>query len=221
MISARFEHMSEETAPPIAHPGTFVLGVDLDGVCADYTEGFRVHVAEALGKDPRELPDPRTWELTQAGWGIKDTEHYYMLHQQAVHNHLFATMREIPGASDVLWRLSDAGVHIRVITHRLLLNGDHALVVSDTVKWLQAPRSDGRSRIPYRDLAFLSDKTGVGADLYIDDAPHNIAALRKAHRDVICFAQPYNTDVGGLRAANWDDVERIVMERYTARALNV
>lgn len=210
--------MALDDTPAVSHPGSFVLGVDLDGVCADYTSAFRDFVAKQFGADPSSLPEPTTWELTEAGWGIRDADHYFTLHRHAVHEHLFATMAAIPGASDTLWRLSDAGVHIRVITHRLLINGDHALVVSDTVRWLQQTRpSDGRPRIPYRDLLFLADKADVGADLYIDDAPHNIRALRAAHRDVICFDQPYNRDVPGLRAADWGQVERIVLDRLEAR----
>ena len=34
------------------------------------------------------------------------------------------------------WRLSDAGVWIRIITHRLYVNWGHQEAVSDTVAWL-------------------------------------------------------------------------------------
>ena len=95
---------------------------------------------------------------------------------------------------------------IRIITHRLYLNWGHAEVVSDTVQWLDD------ARIPYRDLCFLGDKPEVGADLYIDDAPHNITALRRAGHDVIVFDQPYNAELDGPRACGWDEVEPLVFE---------
>jgi len=132
---------------------------------------------------------------------------------------MFASLGEIPGASDTLWRLSDAGVHIRVITHRLYVSWEHADVVAQTVTWLQQPRADGRPLIPYRDLCFMGDKTDVGADLYVDDAPHNVSALRAAHADVICFDAPYNQGIPGLRATSWAEVERIVLERVEQRGL--
>lgn len=210
-----------EPAPLASMDDAFVLGVDLDGVCADYTSGFRHIVADATGTDPALLGDPTHWEFSQSGWPIRDRDHYMALHKHAVLEHrLFATMDEIPGASDALWRLSDAGVYIRIITHRLVVNWGHDIAVGDTVSWLQAPRSDGRPRIPYRDVCFCANKADVGADAYVDDAPHNVAALRLGNRsnDVICFDAPYNQHVPGLRAQNWNDVEQIVMGRLEERA---
>src|SRR5690606_25865570 len=91
-------------------------------------------------------------------------------------------LRDLPvieGAAESLWRLSDAGVWIRVITHRLYVNWGHATSIADTVTWLD------RERIPYRDICFLGAKPEVEADVYIDDGPHNIEALRALGNDVI------------------------------------
>ncbi len=52
----------------------------------------------------------------------------------------------------------------------------------------------------------------MGADAYIDDGPHNIEGLRAAGRTAIVFEQPYNRDLDGLRARNWDEVEEIVYD---------
>ena len=64
-------------------------------------------------------------------------------------------MPVVPGAAEALWRLSDAGVWIRLITHRLYANWGHAVAVADTVAWLD------EAGIPYRDLCFLGDKPQV------------------------------------------------------------
>ena len=72
-----------------------------------------------------------------------------------------------------------------------------------------------RARIPYRDLCFLGAKSDVGADAYIDDGAHNIESLRAAGRTAIVFDQPYNRDLGGLRANNWNEVEEIVYDLMT------
>ncbi len=195
--------------------GAFVLGVDLDGVNGDYTKYFRTVVAAELGLDEHTIGDQLTWNFSGTpSWGIRDYEHFLELHRIAVADYnMFANMEEIPGASDALWELSDAGVYIRIITHRLTVNWGHQQAVGDTVAWLQAPRSDGRPRTPYRDICFVAQKAEVGADLYIDDAPHNVLSLRAAGREVVCFDAPYNRDIGGLRADNWGDVVDIVLER--------
>lgn len=189
--------------------GRPVLGLDLDGVCADYSVALRAHVAASRGLDPdhcrAELPDPQHFSLVASGWFQSDAE-YRAAHAEAVAAGLFATMTPIAGASEALWRLSDAGVHIRVITHRLMTGGGHRRAVSDTVTWLD------HIRIPYSDLCFAGDKAQIGADLYIDDAPHNIAALRAVGCPTIVFNQPYNQGVGGPRALNWVEAEAMIVE---------
>jgi 5'-nucleotidase len=196
----------------------FVLGVDLDGVCADYTKAFKGYVAKTLGVDETEMGPQNSWRIEECGWGVRDREHFVALHKAAVEQDgMFAYMPEIEGASDALWRLSDMGVYIRIITHRLVLNWGHEKAVSDTVAWLQATRPDGRPRIPYRDVCFCAKKADVGADLYIDDAPHNVANLRKMRNETICFDAPYNREVPGLRAHTWGEVIEIVEQRLHER----
>lgn len=187
----------------------FVLGVDLDGVCGDHAEAFRRVVATERGIEPSTLCEQRTWDFTE--WDM-DRDEFERLHRLAVLEHrMFRTMPVIPGAADVLWRLSDAGVWIRLITHRLYTNWGHAIAVADTVAWLD------EAGIPYRDLCFLGDKPQVEADVYIDDAPHNIAALRSTGSEAIVFSQPYNLDVAGPRAAGWSEIEELVLSEMARR----
>ena len=173
----------------------FILGVDLDGVVGDYTAALRTVVAERTGVDPESLPLERSWDFRE--WGLSPEE-FEQHHRAAVLEHrIFRTMPVMPGAAEALWRLSDAGVWIRIITHRLYVNWGHATAVADTVAWLDA------SGIPYRDLCFLGAKPQVEADCYVEDAPHNVAALRSTGAHVILFDQPYNRDVDGPRARDW------------------
>jgi len=186
----------------------FILGVDLDGVCGDHTEAFRRVVGAELGVDPGSLPEQTTWSFAE--WGLDD-EDFLRIHRRGVLEHrMFRSMKPLPGVADALWRLSDAGVWIRLITHRLYANWGHAVAVADTVAWLDDVG------IPYRDLCFLGQKPQVEADAYIDDAPHNVEALRSAGNDVIVFDQPYNRDVADPRASSWPEVERLVLELVLA-----
>ncbi len=184
--------------------GSFIFGVDLDGVCADYTVAFRQIVAEELGVELSSLPLERSWDFRE--WGLTK-ESFERLHNHAVADRRF--FRDLPmidGCAEALWRLSDAGIWIRIITHRLYVNWGHAAAVGDTVSWLDA------HQIPYRDICFLGAKPQVEADVYIDDAPHNIDALRGTGNPAIVFDQPYNQDLTGLRANTWAEVEEIVLE---------
>jgi 5'(3')-deoxyribonucleotidase len=190
----------------------FVLGVDLDGVCGDYTTAFANVVAHERGVDPASLSGERGWDFAE--WGLADLGGFDAVHRRAVLEHrMFRTMPVMPGAAEVLWRLSDAGVWIRIITHRLYVNWGHAIAVSDTVEWLD------RHAIPYRDICFLGRKPEVEADCYVDDSPDVVAALRGAGNTVVVFDAPYNRHLEGPRAESWADVEHAVAERITASGI--
>ena len=187
----------------------FILGVDLDGVCGDYTTAFRAVVAAELDVDPEGLSDARSWDFAE--WGIEGPDEFDRLHRLAVLEHrMFRHMPAMAGVADSLWRLSDAGVWIRIITHRLCVNWGHAVAVADTVAWLD------EMGIPYRDICFLGAKPEVEADCYVDDAAHNVVALREAGNQVIVFDAPYNREVDGPRAHSWPEVEDLVMAQVAA-----
>jgi 5'-nucleotidase len=193
--------------------GWFILGVDLDGVCGDHTAAFRQVVAAERGIAPAALPDQTTWSFGE--WGL-DGDAFLEMHRKGVLDHrMFRDMPVMDGCADALWRLSDAGVWIRLITHRLYANWGHAVAVGDTVAWLDA------SGIPYRDLCFLGNKPQIEAHVYVDDAPHNIAGLRAEGNEVIVFDQPYNRDLEGPRAQSWAEVEKLVLELMVARGVPV
>jgi 5'(3')-deoxyribonucleotidase len=190
---------------PDLGPG-LVLGVDLDGVCADYESALRTSVAARRGVDPATLPAQAVTGHFRE-WGLS-AEGFREAHRIAViQDRIFRTMAPYPGVAEALWRLSDAGVWIRVITHRLLFNGLHETSAADTAVWLD------QHDIPYRDLCFIGDKATVGADLYIDDSPHIILALREAGRTALVFDQLYNRHLDGPRAGSWADVEPLVLDR--------
>jgi 5'-nucleotidase len=184
--------------------GPFVLGVDLDGVCADYTAGIKRVVADERGIDPDQLPAERSWGFEE--WGLEPGEFERIHHRAVTELRLLRELPTIEGCADALWRLSDAGIWIRIITHRLYVNWGHQVAVSDTVAWLD------QARIPYRDLCFLGAKPEVEADAYVDDAPHNVEALRAAGNTVIVYDQPYNRDLPGPRAGTWAELEEQVLE---------
>lgn len=189
----------------------FVLGVDLDGTCADFYAALKPIAAEWLGVDPGTLTDTVSWDLPE--WGVAQAPGGYLkLHHFAVtQRDLFRVMKPIAGAPQVLRRLSHEGVRIRIITHRLLITNFHRVAVQQTIDWL-----DGHD-IPDRDLCFLADKGAVGADLYIEDSPRNIELLRLDGHPAVVFSSSTNRHLPGPRAETWEDVYRIVQEKLAER----
>jgi 5'(3')-deoxyribonucleotidase len=181
-----------------------VLGVDLDGVCADFYGRMREIAAEWVEKRLEELTPDVTYGLPE--WGIGGSEQYQSLHRFTVsERNLFGTVGMIPGARRILRRLSDEKYHIRIIiTHRLFIHYFHAMAVQQTIEWLD------HNGIPYFDLCFMKEKDQVGADIYIEDSPDNVENLRKRGFYTIRFANSTNKKVAGPRAENWDEVYQLI-----------
>jgi 5'(3')-deoxyribonucleotidase len=182
----------------------FTLGVDLDGVCADYSTAMRPIAAEWLGVPERDLPEDHDWAMTR--WGVHPEEVFPLLRFAVTERDLYRSMPMLAGAGPALRRLS-AHVSIRIITHRLVVQHAHQRVVAETVEWLD------HHGIPYTDLCFIGPKGEVDADLYLEDGPHNLRALLGAHRDVIAFSHYYNRDVRmprDHRALDWREAEPLV-----------
>ena len=180
-----------------------VIGLDLDGVTVQYEKGFREFVSKKLNKDESEFPALTNYSTIKSGWPLKDEEEFRTLHAEAVTNGLYTSLEAIPGAAEALKRLANDGYKFRVITARLMRPGQHAEVVSQTAKSLDI------LGIPYKDISFTSEKTEINADVYVDDAPYNIDALRANGKPVVAFAQPYNKDYSG-RAQNWNEAEAMI-----------
>lgn len=185
----------------------FVLAVDIDGVCADFIAGLRPIAAEWLGVDVDDLPEEVSYGFPE--WNLERTGGYEALHRFAVtERQLFRNLEPIEGAAATLRRLSANGIRIRIVTHRLYVKYIHRESVSQTVEWL-----DNHGFL-YWDLCFMREKAEVGADLYIEDSPGNIAALRAAKHQAIVFTNSTNRHLDGPRANDWRKAEHLVMKAY-------
>ncbi|MDR2759936.1 MAG: 5'-nucleotidase [Spirochaetaceae bacterium] len=184
---------------------TFILGVDLDGVVGDFYGAMRVIAAEWLNKPVDDLTEEVSYGLDE--WGIAEYGGYDRLHRFAVtQRDLFRNMKPIRDAPAILRKLSNHGIRIRIITHRIFIKYSHRASITQTVDWLDS------YDIPYWDLCFMNDKGAVGAHVYIDDTPSNIIRLRDHGYRTIVFTNSTNRELPGPRADSWQDVERLVMD---------
>jgi len=185
----------------------FVLGLDLDGTCADFYGRMREIAAEWTGQPLGALPEDPEWGL--GNWGV---DNYPRFHRFAVtQRQLFETMKPIEGAPQAIRRLGTEGIRIRIITHRLFIRYFHEIAVQQTVRWLD------HWGIPYWDLCFMRHKGEVGADLYVEDSPENIVELRNRGKSVLILSNPTNhhlPDVPGGRAIGWHHAEEMIRHRY-------
>ena len=76
--------------------GQIVLGVDLDGVCANFYARMREIAAEWFEKDIDAFPFAVSYGLSE--WGIHSPEEYESLHRFAVtQRNLFETVPRVVG----------------------------------------------------------------------------------------------------------------------------
>lgn len=184
----------------------FVFGVDLDGVCADFYGGLRSIAAEWLGVSLDSLSQNVSYGLPE--WDLGRCGNYEDLHRFAVtERNLFEVLNPIPGAPAALRRIAHQHkIRIRIITHRLFISHFHERAISQTVRWLD------HHGIPYWDLCFMRDKAAVGADLYLEDSPSNVLALRTDGHETIVFSNSTNREIDPPRADTWESVEELVGE---------
>ena len=185
----------------------FVFGVDLDGVVADFIGGMKPIAAEWLGVPEHELTDDVSYGFKE--WKLGGKRGYENLHRFALRERrLFEVLPVVAGAGVALRRLSRRGVRIRIITHRLYIPWFHRQAVVQTVEWLE------KHGIPYWDLCFMAAKSSVDADVYVEDAPENIAKLRSAGKKVIVMRNSTNRHLKGPVADSWTDIERWVLNEW-------
>jgi len=183
------------------------IGVDLDDVCAD-----RLGViADMLRAEGHDVPSrhPGDWDLRT--WGVRNKAHYDRLHYAAfVERPGYRSMHPLPGALDALRQMRCHGYQIRIVTGRLWTSQVVLPALRDTGHWL------AEHSVPVDDVVFVSDKTAIDADLYIEDAPHFVTALQHAERTVIVMDAPYNRHLPGHRAGTWEEILTLIPELLSA-----
>lgn len=182
-----------------------MFGVDVDGVLVDYEAGLRSVVEDDLGLEPGSLSRADSWDFTN--WPIQE-KGFFHFHEKLVASGGLATLTPYPDAVETLNALSEDGIYVRIITHRLVMPGYHKQVVSDTVTGLDD------FGFLYRDICFAANKATVGADVYVDDAPHNYDAIVATGAPCILYDQVYNRGMLDIehRAKDWSEVSDIVLE---------
>ena len=175
------------------------LGIDLDGVVADFNTGWISRYNEDFSADVA-FDAVRSWH------GIPSLTHFRHMgefwHWARDHGgaSLFRHLDTYPGAVDTLGRLSR----------------DHAVViitkkprwaVHDTFEWI------AEHRVPTREVHITGEKWTIDCDIYLDDAPHMLEDLvaRRPEAVVCRFVRPWNDPVpGAVDVDGWGRFEELV-----------
>lgn len=176
------------------------LGIDLDGVVADFNRGWIELYNAEFGADlaPEQVV---SWggpaELTHFG---SMREFWRWARRADGGSSIFRHLPLYPDARESLSRLA-ADHEIVVLTAKPWY------AVHDTYAWI----SD--QELPTTEVHIVSDKSSVPCDVYIDDADHNLRELVDRRPDsVVCrFERPWNQPLAGVVDIDeWDAFEAVV-----------
>ncbi len=175
------------------------LGIDLDGVVADFTGGWvkRYNAEFGASIDPGAVvrwgaaPDITHFPDMGAFWEwIRDTEGPTV----------FRTLETYADAVETLERLS-RDHHIVIITTK------PRWAIHDTFAWI------ADQRLPTREVHMIRRKWDVPVDVYLDDGPHVLEELvpRRPHALVCRFVRAWNDPVdGAIDVESWEEFETAV-----------
>ena len=180
------------------------LGIDLDGVVADFNRGWmsRYNAEFGTSLDPADVAK---WD------GLADLTHFDHMGQfwkwasGGEKPSIFRDLPLIAGAHDALEQLS--AEHAVVI-----ITAKPRWAIHDTFAWL----SD--NKIPTREVHITSKKWEVECDVYVEDSPFQLPNLVEHRPDatVIRFIRAWNQPVAGAHDADsWTQITDAIMGTNT------
>ena len=176
------------------------LGIDLDGVVADFNGGWIRLYNEEFGTNIA-LDAVDSWGAPPHLTHFKHMGEFWRWCSDIKGHSLFWHLDTLPDALPTLHSLDEAGHDIVILTTK------PPWAVSDTFEWI------GRHNIPTTEVHILDQKWTVSCDIYLDDAPHQMVDL-PAHRPdrVVCrFVQPWNRESDDtVSIESWSDFASFV-----------
>ena len=179
------------------------IGVDLDGVVADFTDGWTSQYEKDFGKEINEN-DITEWGLAKPLTHFEEEVDFWNWAKDINGSSIFRSLKAYDNAVGVLVNLSLKGHDIVVISSKPWLS------IHDTLMWL------GENKIPSKEIHFTEDKWKINCDVYIDDAPHQLESFVKNVPDklILRFIRPYNRFIEGTVDLNsWEELSPI-LENY-------
>lgn len=178
------------------------IGVDLDGVCYDFTKAFCRYV----GKDPDAVTD---WKFYEA-WGWSADRFLKKCRNAIRDGSLFREGDLIPHAYDVLTHLADQGHTIHYVTDRCALDPESAgQIIRATRVWIT------ENDLPDASTHFTGEKDRVvrelGLEYFLDDRVENYEQTRP-YTKAYLFAQPWNSHGPMDRRVRWHSFAAVVQQ---------
>jgi uncharacterized protein len=184
------------------------LGIDLDGVVADFNAGWIQLHRHEFGSDLH--PEMVTsWNGLHELGGFADMAAFWRWARgNADRPSIFRHLDVYPDALETLHALDRAGHDIVIVTTK------PKWARTDTLRWL------ADHELPTAEVHMIVEKYRVDCDVYLDDSPQVLPELLR-HRPeaLVCrFVRPWNFPLDGAEDIHdWAGFNRLVTERSRAR----
>jgi len=173
--------------------------VDMDGVLADFDDGF-LKTWQNLHADKPFIPiDQRTtfYVVDQYPEELKD-----LIRQTIAAPNFFGSLPPLPGSVEALTGMRAMGHDVYICTSAI--SAFRSCVV-EKFEWVEAHL--GTDWV--KSLIFAKDRTMLRGDVLIDDRPAYEGGFVPSWEHVI-FDRPYNREVVGKRRLTWDDWKAVL-----------
>lgn len=174
------------------------IGVDMDGVLADFDKGWVDRYNADFGTNLHPKQNDHWDALVSITHFADDAEWWEWATSK--HEDLFLGLDPLPGAVEGVRALKDAGHDIVIITAKPRWAAGHPS------SWLI------KHDVPYDEIHVTKAKSYVICDVYVDDALHNVVDLME-NTDALVIqysAWPYvnggEVVPGAVYATSWTDV---------------
>jgi 5'(3')-deoxyribonucleotidase len=176
------------------------LGIDLDGVVADFNVGWMERYNREFGAQLHHS-QVVMWDGLQSLTYFPSMDAFWEWARSGPKS-IFRDLPIFEGAAEAMARLSTE--------HRIVIvSSKFDWAIPDTLAWLS------EHRLPAREIHFVWDKATVPCDVYLEDAPHNLEALvaRRPEALVCRMVRPWNRPLPGAHdVADWSEFEAAVGE---------
>lgn len=178
------------------------LGIDLDGVVANFTKGWMEFYNRDFGTD-LVVDDSRRWNDLVDLTHFSNISEFWRWSSDLDGRSVFWHLEPFPGAVEALHALAVEGHQVIVVTTK------PRFAVGDTYEWIE------KNGIPADEVHILEDKWLVDCDLYLDDGPHILPKLVKHRPDAtVCrYVRPWNEPIEGTVDVHDFDEFREVVDR--------
>lgn len=176
------------------------LGIDLDGVVANFTKGWMTFYNSQYGTDLK-VEDSVAWNDLVDLTHFRDIDEFWDWSSDLDGKSIFWHLDTFPGAIEALNELTRDGHHIAILTTK------PPFAVHDTLEWL------ARQQLPTTEIHILEDKWRVDCDVYLDDGPHVLPRLatERPDRTVCRYVRPWNQAIKGVAdVLDFDEFREVV-----------